>query len=184
MPAFEANEAFKPSRHVLPRFAEIPRSDLLSGRKPDVRQKKWWNEPGVLTKERFDPLHRYATIPVKHRKTPNLVLDYALAPLDSSHRLRSSNRCRPTSLRGLLCYPVGLYETSPQLRRVVILHRGSYGDGKAIHHGHGGHEDRLQRRFGTPVAQHAPWHRGCDRNRGVCDLCAGFCARRFRSTGP
>src|SRR5215469_16182301 len=37
MPAFEANERLGLSRHVLPRFAEIPRGDLLAGRKPDVR---------------------------------------------------------------------------------------------------------------------------------------------------
>src|SRR5262249_23080950 len=37
---------------------------------------------------------------------------------------------------------------SPQLGRFLIFGRGLYGDGEAIHHGHGGQQSRSQRRFG------------------------------------
>src|SRR5262245_20797252 len=41
--------------------------------------------------------------------------------------------------------PRGLCETSPQLGRFLIFGRGLYGDGEAIHHGHGGQQSRSQR---------------------------------------
>src|SRR6516165_8253026 len=78
--------------------------------------------------------------------------------------------------------PGGLRETSPQLRRFLIFGRGLYGDGEAIHHGHGGQQGRSQRRFGMLVAQHPVWDHGCGSNGGPRDLRAVFCANRFRST--
>src|SRR6516162_10799015 len=48
--------------------------------------------------------------------------------------------------------PRGLRETSPQLRRFLILGRGLHGDGKAIHHVHGGQQGRSQRRFGIQTS--------------------------------
>src|SRR6516162_5324748 len=78
--------------------------------------------------------------------------------------------------------PRGLRETSPQLGRFLILGRGLYGDGEAIHHGHGDEQGRWQRRFGMLVVQHPSRYdgRGCDRS--TRDLRAVVCARRVRST--
>src|SRR5262245_63572136 len=47
--------------------------------------------------------------------------------------------------------PRGLREISPQLRRFLILGRGIYGDGKAIHHVHGGQQspDRKSTRLNS-----------------------------------
>src|SRR5215831_16363881 len=77
--------------------------------------------------------------------------------------------------------PRGLRETSPQLGRFLIFGRGLYGDGEAIHHGHGGQQSRSQRRFGMLVVQYPAWDHGRSCDRGTCDLRAVFCANRFRS---
>src|SRR5262249_60606444 len=73
--------------------------------------------------------------------------------------------------------PRSLRETSPQLRRFLILGRGLYGDVEAIHHGHGGQQGRSQRRFGMLVVQHPAWDHGCGCDRGARDLRAVYRTR-------